>query len=269
MRTLVLSTVRIVLVTLVALIIAVTLFEHRLIYYPTRVIDRTPEVAYEDVDFEAADGTRLHGWFIPGPGRRVLIVSHGNGGNIGHRASMADFLHEELQISLFLYDYRGYGRSQGAPSEDGTYSDIRGAYQRMRSQGFEPSDIYLMGQSLGTAVTIDLAAELDVGGVILEAPFTSVAAIARNRFYLPVDWILRTKYDSKEKISRVRAPIAIVHAREDPVVAFSLGADLFEAGAEPKRFFPVDGSVHEGVTIALGLVRLGELQEFVFDRTEP
>lgn len=265
MRKVLVPIVLIVLVTILTLVIAVALFEDRFIYYPTREIVSTPRVVYEDVDFEAADGTRLHGWFIPAPGRSVLIVSHGNAGNIGHRASMADFLHEELQVSVFLYDYRGYGRSEGTPSEDGTYADIRGAYARMQSLGYGARDIFLLGQSLGTAVSVDLAAELEVGGVILEAPFTSVAGVARSLFYVPLDWLLGTQYDSLEKIARVRAPIAIVHARDDPIVAFDLGSALFDAAPEPKRFFAVDGEVHEGATMALGLGRLRELKDFVFD----
>ncbi len=256
--------VRIVVITSVVLVAYMLLFEHRLIYYPTGGVIGSPSSPHDDVYFEARDGTRLHGWFLPHGAGRVLIVSHGNGGNIGHRREMADFLRQELEIDVFAYDYRGYGNSDGSPSEEGTYSDIRGAYDYARSRGYAPEKIYLMGQSLGTAVSVDLASEERVGGLILEAPLTSVAGVARRIFGLPMGWILRTRYDSIGKIGRIRFPIAIIHAQDDPVLPFDLGAELFDAANEPKLFFAVDGEVHEGAIMGLGLEKLGELKEFLF-----
>ena len=255
---------RIVVITSVVLVAYVMLFEHRLIYYPTGDVNGSPSSPHEDVYFASRDGTRLHGWFVPAGGERALIVSHGNGGNIGHRREMADFLSRELRIDVFAYDYRGYGNSEGSPSEEGTYSDIRGAYDYVRSRGHVPETIYLMGQSLGAAVTVDLASEERVGGLILEAPFTSIAGVARRIFGLPIGWILRTRYDSTGKIGRIHVPIAIIHARNDPVLPFDLGVELFDSAKEPKRFFEVDGEVHEGAIMGLGLEKLDKLKEFLF-----
>ena len=258
------SILRIFVATSVVLVVYVTLFEHRFIYYPERELGATPASAYEDIHFEADDGTLLHGWLIGADSDQILIVSHGNAGNIGHRAEMGDFLKEEFEVHILMYDYRGFGQNDGSPSEEGTYSDIRGAYTFALSKGYRGRQIYLLGQSLGTAVAIDLEAQETVGGVILEAPFTSVGAMVRNRFHLPIDWLLRTRYDSLSKIHGIDAPIAIVHGKDDPVVPFELGAELFEAAGEPKLFFSVDGRIHEGVTMGLGVERVGELRRFIF-----
>ena len=224
-----------------------------------------PDREFEDVNFTANDDTALHGWFFPAVSNRVFIVSHGNAGNISHRSRMGDFLNEELDVNVFMYDYRGYGRSEGEPSEEGTYSDIRGAYSYIRSRGYAPSDIFLLGQSLGSAIAVHLATEVPVGGIILEAPFTSVAAIARQIIHVPLDWVLQTRYDSLSKIPRLRILVAIIHAKADPVLPFELGRELFEAANQPKMFFQVDGEIHKGVIMALGLERLSELKAFLFD----
>ena len=256
---------RIVVLTSVVVVLYVTLFEHRLIYYPDRELSGSPVNDFEDVRFTADDGTPLHGWFMPAGRNEVLIVSHGNAGNISHRGSMGDFLTDEFDVNVLMYDYRGYGRSDGEPSEEGTYSDIRGAYAYIRSRGYEPSDIYLMGQSLGSAIAVDLAAEEELGGIVLEAPFTNVAAIVRHVFHVPLDWIIRTRYDSLSKINRIRAPVAFIHATDDPVVPVELGRELFEAASAPKMFFEIEAEIHEGAIMALGLERLQELRDFLFE----
>jgi fermentation-respiration switch protein FrsA (DUF1100 family) len=235
-----------------------------LLFYPEPVLAATPSVLFEDVSFDAVDGSLLHGWFLPADSARVLIVSHGNAGNIGDRVSMVQFLLEEFEVNVFAYDYRGYGQSEGSPSEQGTYADIRGAYQWARDRGYAPGDIYLFGQSLGSAVTIDLAADTEVGGVIIEAGLTSIADMMRRLFYLPVGWILRTRYDSLSKVASINAPIAFIHGRDDPVVPFELGEALFETATGPKQLYAVDGAIHEGAIMGLGLERTEELGAFVF-----
>ena len=250
--------------TAVCLVVYVRFFEHRLLYYPESGPTGAPSVDYDDVSFDAADGTRLHGWFIPAASNRILIVSHGNAGNIGDRASMGEFLLEEFQVSVFMYDYRGYGQSEGKPSEEGTYSDIRGAYAWARDQSYAPSQIYLFGQSLGSAVTIDLASDTEVGGVIIEAGLTNMSDMARRLFHVPLGWLLRTRYDSESKVASINAPIAFIHGRDDPVVPFELGEELYEAANEPKMFFTVEAAIHEGAIMGMGLERVQELREFVF-----
>ena len=266
MRKVAWAALRVALMTSVALVVYVKVFEHRLIFYPDRQMAGRPAGPFEDVFFEALDGTRLHAWWLPAPdARRALIVSHGNAGNISHRAQAGEFFRDEFGINVLMYDYRGYGRSEGAPSEQGTYSDIRGAYEHVRSRGFQPESIFLMGQSLGSAVTVELAANEEAGGVILEAPFTSVAAVAQRLFWgLPVGGLFRTKYDSLSKIGRIQAPIAIVHATRDPVIAYAFGRELFEAAHAPKQFFELKADLHEGATMGLGVEELRRLRAFLF-----
>ncbi|MBI4474239.1 MAG: alpha/beta hydrolase [Acidobacteria bacterium] len=264
MKKYIVSAVRIAILTAVAIVVYVKFFEHRLIFFPDREMAGTPLQPFENVYFKTSDDVQLHGWWLPLPtSRRALIISHGNAGNISYRSEMGDFLRGEMGINVLMYDYRGYGQSAGSPSEAGTYSDIRAAYAYVRRRGFEPSSIVLMGQSLGTAITVDLAAEEPIGGVILEAPFTSIAAMARRLFILPLGALVSTKYDSLSKIGRVRAPVAIVHATGDPVIHFQFGRELFEAAKEPKAFFQVDGRLHEGAIMGMGVENFSRLRNFI------
>jgi uncharacterized protein len=237
-------------------------FGYRFIFYPERTLGGVPRIPYEDVRFPAADGTQLHGWFIPFKNsHRVFLISHGNAGNIGDRSEMGEYINQEFQANILMYDYRGYGQSEGKPSESGVYSDLRGALRFALSRGYSPKSVYLIGQSLGAAVTVDVASQDSVAGVILEAPLTSVRTLARHyAFSLPVDYFLSARFDSLSKIQNLRVPVAVVHARRDPVIPFDLGQELFNAAHEPKRFFPVDAELHEGVLMALGISRTKELQ---------
>jgi uncharacterized protein len=260
------SAVRVAVVTLIALFIYVKLFEHRFIYFPDRTVAGAPSAPYENVFFNAADATRLHAWWLSHPeSSTVLVVSHGNAGNITYRAEVGDFLRSELQTNVFMYDYRGFGQSEGKPSEQGTYADVRAAYGYVKARGFTPNSIFLMGQSLGTAITVDIAASEPVAGVILEAPFTSVAAVARKfTWTLPFRLFVSTKYDSLSKIAQIRAPLVIVHATRDPVIAYEFGRVLFEAAGQPKLFFEVQGQLHEGAIMGLGLEDLRRMRQFLF-----
>jgi hypothetical protein len=244
------------------------LFESRLIFYPERTLAGVPSMAHEDVRFTAADGTQLHGWFLPfKDSNTVFIISHGNAGNIGDRFEMGEYVTQEFQSNTFMYDYRGYGQSEGKPSEVGVYSDLSGALRYVVSRGYPSKSVYLIGESLGTAVTVEIASQEAVGGIILEASFPSARAVARRHmFSLPVDYFLSTRFDSLSKIRKVRAPIAFVHGKHDPVVPFDLGRQLFDAAPEPKKFFQVDAEIHEGALMALGLSRTKELREFLFSR---
>lgn len=251
------------------LVIGLTLyfriFESRLMFYPEKVLAEKPGIPHEDVRFNAADGTRLHGWFLPFAGsHRVFLISHGNAGNIGDRAIMGEFVHQEFKENVFMYDYRGYGNSEGKPSEEGLYSDIRGAVAYLRSRGFDSSRLFLIGQSLGTAVTVDLASHEPVAGVILEAPFPSVSIFARRlAFSFPIDYFLRSHFDSLSKISSIHAPIVVVHGRGDPVVPFDLGQQLFNGIPGRKKFFPANGEIHEGALMALTPTQILELRDFL------
>ena len=270
LRTILIRVARICVLTLLGVTLYVRIFEKRLVYYPSKELVGHPRLPYEDVFFRASDGVRLHGWFMPRQHTgAVVIVSHGNAGNISDRYEMGEYLTQELDVNVLMYDYRGYGMSEGEPSEEGTYSDIRGAYAYIRSRGYPPSMVFVFGQSLGTAIAIDLAAQETVGGIILEAPFTSVRALARHlTFGLPIDYLLTIRYDSLSKTDGIRAPVAVIHSRRDPVIPFALGMDLYQQLPGPKRFFEVQGEIHEGALLALGIERTRELKEFVFPKQQ-
>jgi len=258
--------VRITVMLIIGIFIYFKLFEHRLIFYPESTIAGVPGIPYEEISFKALDGTDLNAWLIPFEGSpRIFVVSHGNAGNIGDRWAMGEYLHNEFQSTVFMYDYRGYGRSQGQPTESGLYSDLRGATRYVRSRGFAAEHIYLVGQSLGTAVTLDVASQEQVAGILLEAPFPSVSALARAyTFSVPFDYFWTSRFDSLSKLRSIRVPVAVVHGTKDPLIPFALGQQVFDAAHEPKRLFAVEAEIHEGALMALGLERTGELRRFLF-----
>jgi pimeloyl-ACP methyl ester carboxylesterase len=236
----------------------------RAIYYPMRfpqgLWDAQREIGARDVWLEASDGVRLHGWWIPKSGARfVTLYLHGNAGNITHRAWTAAEI-TAAGSALFLLDYRGYGKSRGAPSEKGLYADADAAYDYLIAHGYQPSQIVLQGESLGTAVAVDLAARRACSGLILEAPFTSARAVAGR--VLPLAGpLLVWGFDSKSKIPRIRAPLLVMHGDRDPVINFDLGRQLFAAAPEPKTFWTVAGAGH-GVGAAAGIEYRKHLEEF-------
>jgi len=220
--------------------------EARFIYYPSRALAADPAsvgLRFRDVTFAAADGVELHGWLIAGRTPTTLLYSHGNGGNIGDRVRIARLLVDQLGVGVFMYDYRGYGRSRGAPSEAGLVSDAVGARAALLREGVAAEHVVYFGRSLGSAVTVDLALAHPPRGVVLEAPFTSVRAMA-NTVLPGAGYLFRTRWDSLAKIGRLKAPLLIIHGESDEVVPFAQGRALFEAAPEPKTFVALRGSRH-------------------------
>ncbi|ORJ61616.1 alpha/beta hydrolase [Geothermobacter hydrogeniphilus] len=224
--------------------------EGSFVYFPTAELVTTPAavgLAYEDVFFTAADGTALHGWYLPGePGRPLLVFCHGNAGNISHRVDNLRLL-RELGLTVFIFDYRGYGRSSGTPSEAGTYSDLRGALVWLQQKGWKQEQMVYFGRSLGAAVALQLALEEPPAALILESPFTSIGAMGRHHsplLWLLGGWLLNTRYDSLGKISDLRVPLMILHGDEDEIVPQQMGRQLFERAPQPKRFHSLPGAGH-------------------------
>jgi len=220
--------------------------ERRFIYYPSRPLAADPGsvgLAFRDVAFTAADGVRLHGWLIPGRTPTTLLYSHGNGGNIGGRVAIARLLADQLGVGLFMYDYRGYGRSEGAPSEAGLVSDALGARAALLREGVAAEHVVYFGRSLGAAVTLDLALAHPPRAVVLESPFASVSAMAST--VLPGGGLLfRTRWDSLAKIPGLRAPLLMLHSDADETIPYAQGRALFAAAPEPKTFFTIRGAHH-------------------------
>jgi fermentation-respiration switch protein FrsA (DUF1100 family) len=221
--------------------------ERSLIYHPTRHIEATPAdygLPHEDVHVTTPDGARLHGWHVPGPRRVTLLYSHGNAGNVSHRLGKLREMRQRLGIGILIFDYRGYGRSTGTPSESGTYADARRFRAWLRDRGpAATGPVVYFGGSLGAAVAAALAVEDAPAALILETPFTSVRAMANGT--LPgAGYLFSTRYDTLGIIRRLRAPLLVLHGDADEVVPFRHGRAIFEAAPDPKSFYRIPGARH-------------------------
>jgi fermentation-respiration switch protein FrsA (DUF1100 family) len=228
----------------------VPLIEPGMIYFPVKELDRDPAslgLEYEDLFVKTGDGKKINGWFIKNrSSEKVILLFHGNGGNISHRLPLLRLLHG-LPASVFIIDYHGYGSSQGRPSEQNLYLDARAAYAYLRKQKKYPaSSIILYGSSLGGAVAVDLAAQEKVGGIVLEGAFTSAREMARciSFFYRrPFVWI-RSRFDSLEKIDSIKAPLLIIHSKEDEMIPYRMALALYERASEPKKLLLLERGSH-------------------------
>jgi uncharacterized protein len=244
------------------------IFEKRFIYFPTRDHETTPSalgLPHEDVRLVAEDGVRIHGWYLPvREPRWVTLVSHGNGGNISHRLDRALLLQQHLRSSVFLYDYRGYGASEGSPDEAGTYRDARAAYRWLVEQKrVRPDELVLFGESLGSAVALELALERPAAALVLEAPFTSVPDVARRTIFAPLAPFVRTRYESLARIPRLRMPLLVMQGDRDEVIPPALGRRLFDAAPEPKRYYAIPGAGHNDTYIVGGAAYWQALSGFL------
>ncbi len=205
------------------------------------------ERQFEDCWFTAVDGIRLHGWWLPHENpRAVLLHVHGNAGNITHRAVIAEFLHERYGISVFLFDYRGYGRSEGTPTIEGLIRDAEAArdYLAVR-EGIPPESILLHGTSLGGAVAVQLAAYGGARGLILESTFSSLRDVSKSHYpELLVNLLVADRLDSSTAIENYEGPLLQCHGTADGTIPFEQGEALFAAAAEPKTFIAMPGLDH-------------------------
>ncbi len=237
-----LSLLRSILVAYLVVLLVMMFFEETFIFVP----DRYPAgdwhragAGCEDAQFQAADGVRLHGWFLPHDRPLATILfCHGNGGNITDRADLAQSLHDWSGASVLIFDYRGYGRSAGKPSEQGILADARAArtWLSLRA-GVPEKEIVVMGESLGGAVAVDLAARDGAQALVLQSTFSSLADVAAYHLpWLPVRMLLHTRLDSASKIGQYHGPLLQCHSEADTIVPFRFGRKLFAAANEPKRF---------------------------------
>lgn len=248
------------LIAAVVFIIALAWFGNRSIYYPMKYpIDEWSGVA-NDVWIDTADGVRLHGWYSASSPHRVALLLHGNAGNVTHRLDKMRRLNE-AGLGVLLIDWRGYGRSEGWPTEGGLRKDARAAYDYLRKGGFEANQILLYGESLGTTVATLLAAEVPCAALVLEAPFPNVQAVAAK--VVPVLGPLLVRgFDAGSVIGRVRAPKLFIHGDRDEVIDLELGRSLFATAAEPKEFWLVKGAGHNDIVETAGDAYTAKIREY-------
>ena len=224
--------------------------ERSLVYYPRPYPEGDWDPSYlpkEDAWFTAEDGTKLHGWYVPHPNpRAVALFMHGNAGNIANRAPGLAVLHYRHNVAVMAFDYRGYGRSEGTPSERGILMDARAALKWLQERTHHsPQDMVFMGRSLGGAVAVDLAAEHHPRGLVLASTFTSLPDVGKHFTpILPTRLMMTQRLNSQAKIGRYKGPLLMSHGNADSVVPYELGVRLFEAAPGRKQFITIEGGDH-------------------------
>jgi fermentation-respiration switch protein FrsA (DUF1100 family) len=235
-----------------AMIAAFMFFNQRqLLYHPDikQVDPATLGITGAEVtSIKTPDGEKLVAWYAPAPaGRPTVLFLHGNAGSIAERPLRFQY-YRKAGFGVLYLSWRGYGGSTGQPSERGLMIDANAAYDWLMAKGVSPGSLVIVGESLGTGVAVQLAASRPVAALALEAPYTSMVDVARYHYgWLPVDLLLRDRFESLDAITKVHAPLLIVHGDADPVVPFALGKRLFEAAVEPKRFVAVPGGTHGSI----------------------
>ena len=239
------------------------------VFHPERWHDKDWRAAsglpLEDVWFPAADGTKLFGWYVEAQAESpVLIWCHGNAGNIVNRLDNLRLLLGQ-DLSVFLFDYRGYGKSQGRrPSEEGLYLDAMGAHDYLtRVRMIRPDRLIIFGRSLGAAVAADLAMHKPAAGLILESSFPSIEAVAK--FYyggLPVHWLLGAEFRVIDRVPALSLPKLIIHGDQDDIIPLELGRQVFEAAKPPKSFHLIPGARHNNTHQVGGAPYLQLLTDF-------
>lgn len=235
----------------VAVLLVLLFLENALLYPAPKYPDGDWTAAYlphEDVFFQSADGARLHGWLVEHPQpRAVVMYCHGNGDCVGYLGPYLQQLRDQQRVTIFAFDYRGYGRSEGSPSEAGILADAHAAQMWLAARTkLKPSEIVLMGRSLGGGVSMDLAVKNGARGLILQNTPTSMPdAAARLYWFVPVHLLMKNRYDSLSKIAKYSGPLLMSHGTMDDLVPYELGRKLFEAAPHAnKRFFAIEGGGH-------------------------
>ena len=254
----------------VLLALMLFLFQDRMVFLsnlPGRALTATPRDAgfdYEDVTLETSDGLKLHGWYVPAAqARGVALFLHGNAGNISHRLdSIAIF--RELGLDTLIIDYRGYGQSQGKPSEQGTYLDAEAAWHYLVSNREVAADrIIVFGRSLGGAVAAWLANQYRPAALIIESSFSSALEMARKLYpFMPVRLITRLDYPVKLYVSRLHCPLLVIHSRDDEIIPFTMAEAIYNSAAEPKSLLEIWGDHNNGFLLS-GDRYLSGLNEFI------
>jgi hypothetical protein len=250
--------------------LGIRLIENRLVYFPPRYPQGFPAAQTyagdaDEVWLTTQDGVRINAFYHSNPAsQRALLWFHGNAENIGYGLEHLRAL-ATLGVNILAVDYRGYGKSEGSPTEAGVYRDADAAYDYLRQQRqIRPENIIVYGHSLGGAVAINLASRRPCGGLIVQSSFTSARAMARLMLSLPLfEYVVKSRFDSLERVRDVHAPVLIVHGTRDEVIPYVMGEQLFRAAPQPKQFYRVEGAGHNNLMEVGGEAYLACLRHFV------
>jgi hypothetical protein len=244
--------------------------EKGIVFFPDPNLIGTPAdfgLPYEDVYFNAADGVKLHGWWVPKPGAPVLVWFHGNAGNISHRLENLKLLHDLVGVQVFIFDYREYGRSQGRISREGTFLDAAAAYRyAAETRGVPAADLVLFGRSLGTVLAVDQAVRNPCRGLIIESPFTNSSDMARMLAPFLFDWRPRVPYDNLGKIGQVKVPVLVIHGSDDEIIPVEMGRRVYAAAQSPKELYIIPGAHHNDTYLVGGQAYFERLRFFIFPK---
>ena len=246
------------------------LFENKIIFHPSPYPDgfwnpTSLGVPAQDIYFESEDGVKLHAWFIPAPNAvATLLWFHGNAGNLSHRLDNIQRL-KRLNLNIFIFDYRGYGRSEGTPDEKGIYKDSRAAYKQVLAMdGVSVDSLFFFGRSLGGVCAVETAMNHPARGLILESVFTNSADMSRTVFPLiPLGWAVRSKLDAVGKVPHLKLAKLFLHGTRDEIVPYDLGRKLFEKAGDPKEFYAIEGAGHNDTYILGGVGYFDALNRFI------
>lgn len=240
-----------VLLSLLLLNAVMYLRQPSMIFFPTTELVATPSdwgMEYSDVRLVTEDGVALHSWYIPREGaQRTLLFLHGNGGNISHRGDSVPIFHR-LGFNVLIIDYRGYGQSEGQPSEAGLYQDAAAAWRYLtETRGVASKDVVIFGRSLGGGVAAQLASQVDAGALILESTLSSARDFAKTAFpWLSHVLYVRYDFDSVARVQQINYPVLVLHSPDDEIMPFQLGEKVYAAAREPKQFVALRGDHNSG-----------------------
>ncbi len=268
---------RILVLAYIGFAIALYFGQSNLVYMPSQTLTETPAtigLKFEDIQITTKDNVNLDAWFVPAKdndqiGKGVILFCHGNGGNIGNRVSYLPIF-KDLGLSTFLFDYRGYGKSEGKPTEAGTYADVEAAWQYLtQERKISPKKIIIYGESLGGAIAAYIAQltsqdlKNNAGGLVLASTFTSISDRASELYpFLPIRFLSRFYYNSLERLPSIKIPVLIIHSTEDEIIPFHHSDRNFQAANQPKKLVKLRGDHNSGFLDSLETYRNG-LNEFI------
>jgi pimeloyl-ACP methyl ester carboxylesterase len=273
-----LPVIRILAFAYIGLAIALYLGQSNLVFMPSRDVIETPEILsikFENIQITTRDNVNLDSWFVPAKdndlvGKGVILFCHGNGGNISNRISYLPIF-RELGLATFLFDYRGYGKSGGTPTEEGTYTDVEAAWQYLtQERQIPPQKIIIYGESLGGAIASYLAQKNsqqngndNAGGLVLASTFTSISDRAAELYpFMPIRFLSRFSYNSIDRLPSIKIPVLVIHSIDDEIIPFHHGERNFQVANQPKKLVKLRGDHNGGFLDSLETYRNG-LNEFI------